>query len=185
MSKAPTPELQAALEKQKVDDAEEDLLEVICRALEIPRPLLARVLYAYQYLTQELKTYPQNFSDEAWLQDLPSDELREALQRAMMQGARRVVLRRAILAGQPVSIKTSALIPHSQVSEICNGCPERMPCVAENRSTPQQCWEWRKDSLLVYPLKLKGNTVEVEAQQPAGRHTLPLSAITLKESKDD
>jgi len=178
----PTDALKLALEKQKTADAEADLTEVIERALEVPKPMLYRILYAAHCLS--LLEYDWRMSpnkDAMWDDLLPNPELREAIRKAMTDGARRVVLRQSILEGKPISVDVRHIVSESDVSQICNGCPERMQCAAENLSTPAECFKWRKASLPVYPVRLTDTHVEVEAQQPTGRHYVPLKNINFKE----
>jgi hypothetical protein len=176
----PTDALKLALQNQKTADAEADLTEVIEKALEVPKPMLYRILYA-AYCLSELETDWRMSHPDKWDELLPNAELRDAIKKAMVDGARRVVLRRSILEGKPISVDVKHLVPVDQKDQICNGCPERMNCVAENISTPAECFKWRKASLQVYPVRLTDTHVEVEAQQPAGRHYVPLKHITFKE----
>ena len=176
----PTDELKRALEQQKTADAEVDFTEVLERALEVPKPMLYRILYA-AFCLSELEVDWRVEHKDQWDTLLPNWELRNAIKKAMTDGARRVVLRNAILECKSVNVKAKHLVPKDDLAAICNGCPERMLCMAESLSTPADCYRWRKASLTVYPLRLTDTHVEVEAQQPAGRHYVPLKNITFKE----
>jgi len=74
----PTDELKLALEKQKTADAEVDFVEVIEKALEVPKPMLYRILYA-AYCLSEIETDWRMTHTDMWEALIPNAELRDAL----------------------------------------------------------------------------------------------------------
>ncbi len=184
-----TDKVKEALERQKIGGAETDYIEVIARALEVRPALIRRVLYAFHALDDKLRDlglgpfFRRAFPAETWEESLPDAELRAAIRFAMAAGVTRVVLARAILAGQEVALAVESLLPKERAAELCNGCPERLECVAESLSTPQECYLGRKKDLAVTPIKMTRRHVEVEARQPAGRYCVPLAEVKLRHER--
>ena len=189
--------LKEALDEQKVGGAEKDEVEIISRALDLPRGTVLRVVGAMNALfvahvahgaevcriISVLDNTPQERQEEYWpafqraVNDDLGVELYGAIKLAMRDGSLRLNVRRRILERLPLPIKTSALVEENDKDKICLGCPERLPCLAESRSTPEACYQSRQ--LFCIPLSLRGDRVEVETAQPAGRHIVPLSSLRL------
>lgn len=177
----PLDDLTQALEAQKFAGIETDALDVIAQALEVDRALLNRVIYAYEALRNEVRDSPlrgdfptASHSDAALL---PDAELRDAIRKAMGDGAMRLTVRYAIQNSKTLTVLASLLVPPQNISKICDGCPERIECIAENLSTPEKCLTGKHRRIQVYPLRMTKTRVEVEAAQPAGRYTIPLSHL--------
>lgn len=180
--------LQHALDLQKTANAEEDYVEVVCRALEVKRDLLFRLLYAMGAVNQALREQgqPQAFAfnydsfslgSDAYNYELPNLELRAAYREAMFDGVLRVLIARAILDGKSIYLRTKQFIPREQAAQLCEGCPMRLECMTESLSTPDDCWFWERSTLVAKPLRLNKTAVEVELTQPAGRRFLALSKL--------
>jgi hypothetical protein len=181
----PTEALRRALERQKIGDAEADYVEVVARALQTTPTVVNRVLFAVYAVDQVLREMglPAFFrtppADSEWEKRISHPELREAVRRAIGVGVVRVRLARSILEGAEVLVDVESLIPAARASELCRGCPEQLECVASGLSTPDACFGGRKEKLWVKPVRLTRHQAEVEAQQPAGKHVIPLSRIKL------
>ncbi len=169
-----------ALLAQRVANAEHDFIEVISRALDLPAGLLARVFYAYEMLKNR-----EGLSTEVpdWEGLLPDDDLRQAIQKAMVDGARRVRIAEAIRRGQTLTVRPEQLVPPNQKHKLCHGCPERIECTAGRLYTADECYSSRRLRLQVVPLRMTATELEVEAQQPPGRHTIPLKDISTRKER--
>lgn len=176
----PTEELKQALLRQKMGDAEKDFIGVIAKTFKVEYGLVARVICALDYLRsmgldrgdEDLLHWEASFEEE--------DSLVEAIHKAIHDGAQRVIVARAIATGRSVSLSPAAIVPEERASELCRGCPKAVDCAAEHLSTPQKCWDGALSNLTVFPLQLFDTHVEVEAQQPHGKHVIPLHKITIK-----
>lgn len=178
--------LKEALVRQKTGAVERSLLEVIVKAFDAEPGLIYRLMYAEFCLSRlaridwHLYTYDIDY-DSGWDTLLPDDELRAAIRKAMIDGARRVVLGRSIEEGKPFSIETKLLLPFvSDTPRICDGCPERIDCAANNTSTPLNCYTTLRSSVVVFPLRIVKDCVEVEANQPRGTYLIPLTDILFR-----
>ncbi len=167
----PTAKLTQALIAQKVSNAESTVFEVISRALEVPEDQLKRILFA----VTQLNMNPAYFN---WEVLLPDRELREAIEKAVTDGRRRMIIATAIQNGSTLTVNTCELLPQANAHKLCNGCPERLECIAEKLYTPIQCYTERKTKLTVFPLRMTATELEVEASQPAGKHTIHLKHIS-------
>jgi hypothetical protein len=168
-------ELKQALEQQKLNGLEEDFIEVLSRALEIPREVVIRFAWAYQRLNDDaVSSFSLSFPVESWESVIP-EELRTAISKAMSDGALNVAITRAIKTGGALTLPVELLIKDEKL--ICHGCPESLPCLAENLYSPSICYLGRKANTSVNPLKVVGKNLIVEAKQPAGRYTIPLADI--------
>lgn len=175
-------DLQQALEQQKLNGAEKDFIEVLSRAFEIPYAVVARLIYGYH----ELQNATAHLAiSHNWDDRVPNEELRQAITKAMHDGVRRMIARFALENSKTITVNVKYLVPEKDKGQICKGCPERIPCIAESRSTPDRCYDWERTRLPVFPLRIIGDKLEVEATQPAGRHTVPLKAIILTDENGD
>jgi hypothetical protein len=95
----------------------------------------------------------------------------------MEEGNLRLYIADHIRGGLPMTLPASLLVPENDKVQICRGCPERFECVAESLHTPEECFKEHRKSLRVVPVRMTKTTVEVETQQPQGRHTILLSKI--------
>lgn len=162
-------------------DAEADLVEVISKALDEPRPTVIRVLHAATVLRDR-----RRFGNlVAWMDQEIKDELghelRTALQDAMERGLRRVVVRRAIADGGVVRVLLGAIVESCPI-RMCAGCPASIRCTALSLSTPDRC-EIRglptgtdnnaiihdiEPGALARPVRLRGDALRVECAHPRG-----------------
>lgn len=173
-----TKELKQALLHQKTGDAEKDVIEVISRALGLEYDMVARVIYAAR-LPITAGIQPDDDEDLFPVAaSIPNPEVKEALTKAIHDGIQRAVIARAILHGRSVTVSPQALLPVERAGELCRGCPTSLECAAQQLSTPENCWHGRYvRNLVVFPLQISGDLVEVEAQQPQGKHIVRLSVI--------
>jgi hypothetical protein len=167
--------LAQALIAQKMASAETDKIDIISRALEVPREMLLRVFYA-----QSCLGLASGHLD--WSVLLPDEELRDAIQKAMKDGYRRLVVATAIRDGRSLTIRTRDLLTKAQAPRLCHGCPERLDCTAGSLYTPDECYEERKTSLPVFPLRMTETQLEVETSQPAGKFTIRLTDVHVEKN---
>ncbi len=174
----PTEELKKALEERKMNNAEKDVLDILSRAFDVPRELLYRIIYGYERLHVHLDgtEYGMGFPKLEWSEGLSGD-LREAINLAMANGAKRLLVRYAIENAKALSVATKDLVPADKPEQLCHGCPERIECISESLSTPSECLTGRHATTIVYPIQIHRAEVEIETQQPAGRHRVPLRLI--------
>lgn len=177
----PTEELTQALQEQRMAGLEKNSVELIAKTLKVSEDTVLRVVFAYLELEDVAAYTPlQNVAlSDAEL----SVELKNAIRYAMQKGGQRLMLRYAIEHGSTLAIDAEHLVPASNPIAVCNGCPERLPCLADSLHTAEKCLSGRKSRLPVRPLRVIGTNVEVEAIQPAGLHLIPIAAI-LRRSTD-
>lgn len=171
----PTDELKQALLRQKTNYVEKDVIDVISKAFDMEYGLVARILFA-MVSVEGTGVFHLEHNALFPFDTIPED-VRTAIRKAVNDGAKRVRVAKAIEESKSVTASPKDFLPRARVSEICHGCPEAMECAAESISTPQKCWEQRLQSVAVYPLRILGDQVEVEAQHPRGKHLLPISKI--------
>jgi hypothetical protein len=164
-------ELNQALVEQRTGGAPKDWLEIISKALDVPLPLLHRVFYAREVLHKN-----NNRQQPNWRELLPEMVI-DAIRVTMEAGSLRLDIANSIRHGWPMTLPVGVLVPENDKLRLCRGCPEQFECIAEKLYTPEVCFKDRKKTLRVVPLRLTDTTVEVEAQQPQGRHTILLSKI--------
>lgn len=165
-------------------DAEADLVDVICRALDEPRPTVIRVLHAAEVLRDRARHSHLAEDMAEGIVDELGFELRTALRAAMERGLRRIVVRRAIAEGGVVRVLLGAILKGSPI-RMCAGCPVSLRCVARSLSTPARCASrglpmGTDDSdpgavihdlepgVPVCPVRLRGDALRVECAHPRG-----------------
>lgn len=181
-------DLEQALAPAKWGDAEEDFIEVISRALELPAVAVERVLYAAGYVraSRRLTKIGEGMDDGPNL----SRDLREAIEKAMEAGARRVLVRQALEKGYGVRVPIKLLV--KKPADVCEGCVFRMRCVMDGLSTPETCVkrgvlakieEAGREHLrfgpkhTVFPKRLRGDVVDVTCEHPRGEWTLNIADL--------
>lgn len=164
-------ELTQALVEQRTGGAPKDWLEIISKALDVPLPLLHRVFYAREILHRDTPR-----PGPLWRELLP-EKVAAAIRAAMEEGSFRLHIADHIRNGTAMTLPVGVLVPENDKLRLCRGCPEQFECIAEKLYTPEWCFAQRKTTLRVVPLRMTDTTVEVEAQQPQGRHTILLSKI--------
>lgn len=173
-----TKELEQALLRQKTGDVEKDVIDVIAKALGLEYGMAARVAWALRYATYTLRVL---FDDEDGIlpveASIEDDDVKEAIAHAIHCGVQRITMARAITNSRSVSVSPQALVTRERAHELCRGCPESLDCAAQRISTPEKCWDGRLTRLVVFPTQINGDLVEVEAQQPQGKHIVRLSVI--------
>jgi hypothetical protein len=174
-------DLDQALFEAKWGDAEEDVMEVIARILELPREAVERVIYAMEVVHGDISK--QLYNSHPTL----DDKLRAGLKALVQEGLARVLVRSAILNERAMLVSPQKLI--KDPSEICSGCEWSIPCISNNYSTPPKCYAagppvgvrpsrvtlgavelqtLRNGAALVTPVKITKNTVTVTCSHPRG-----------------
>jgi hypothetical protein len=172
-------DLEQALFEAKWGHAEEDVMEVIAKILELPREAVERVLFAMEVVHGDVSkrlynTYPTL-----------NDELKQGLRSLVQEGLARVLVRDAINNDKAMLAPPQLLI--KDPTEICSGCEWSIPCISNSYSTPLKCYaagppvgirqdakgfvelrRLRGGAALVTPVKLVGNTVTVTCTHPRG-----------------
>lgn len=181
-------EVEAAVAKSKVKTAENNPIEVIARILDVDAQTVERVLYLGRVVTR----YRDAFDDDDGFRRIPSrvmnmmDEMfeglsidgdvKKAMDHAIGVGLSRVTLKHLILNGGYTYVAASRLV--KSPAEICNGCPQAIPCVAENLSSPKKCYD--EVPLSITPLELVGknmNKVVVRSERAEGTCTIDVTAL--------
>ena len=170
-------ELKAALERQKTAGVETDYLEMLARLLEVPVETVARVSYAFWKIEETmLSAENREQLGTSWEKHLDR-ELCQAIQLGVNDGAIRIWLARMIRKSLTIHVPVEALVSAENKIALCNGCPERIECLAETLSTPEKCYSGKKSKLPVLPTRMTRTEVTVEAAQPAGTHVIPISRL--------
>ena len=183
--------LAEALEKQKTANAETDALDVLCRALEVDRSLVVRILYAMSAINTALRDHHKqaefdfghdgySTSSEVYNRELPDLELRSAYREAMEAGVRRMIVGRAIRNGKPIRVATASWLPSEEASQLCKACPERLECIAESLSEPVECWKWEKSTLQLTPLRMNKKAAEFDIPQLGEKRFFPLEQLMIE-----
>ena len=172
-----TEELEKALERQRLGFVEQDMIELLARMFDADEALVARVVYASWYACTQTAIFD---TIAAARLRIPANVI-DAIKKATDAGISRLVLARAIQASQTVTVPVDALIPMEALlaGAICEGCSERIECMADNLHTPNECTRARKAHLQVFPLRMTRETVDVEAAQPRGTFTIPIMKLKL------
>lgn len=187
--------LDQAVFESKWQDAEENAIDIIAVALDLPPAAVERVLFAAAALRK-----PDRYSQlSASMDEGPtlSDELRTAIKDAVTRGRRRAAVRWAIQNDALVSVKPRALIG-GDASRICDGCQLSMQCVLEDLSTPKQCakrgppdrvhrYDNGKFQLMRYglgqamakPERIRGDKVVVTCEHPRGTFEVNIEDILI------
>jgi hypothetical protein len=175
-----TDRLKEALLRQNTGIEAKNFLDALSKLLEVDYRTVLRVTYAYEQLHADPRsvpalhtTVPMSSSTRAWENDL-NPELKEALVFAVSNLISRYAIADAIENKRPVSVNVAALIPASDAAKICVGCPMRMECLNEALYEPIDCYTQHRSRVQVYPLRIVGEEVEVDANQPRGQYTVPL-----------
>lgn len=161
--------------------AEKSVLEIIARALGVPLELVHRVIYAYQSLelaNSDMAQIGMLSPHKHWGDIIENPEVRIAIDKHMDAGARRYAVRWSIENHKEIDVAVNALI--SDAGKICNGCPIRLECLAESLHTPQDCFTGRLRTVPVMPIRMRDGNVTVDANQPFGQYTIPVSAVRIK-----
>jgi hypothetical protein len=173
-------DLEQALFEAKWGNAEEDVMEVIARILELPREAVERVIFAMEVVHGDISK--QLYNRYSTL----DDKLKQGLRSLVQEGLARVLVRDAINNDTTMLAPPQLLI--KDPTEICSGCEWSLPCIANGYSTPQKCYvagppvgvraaseqrpfelrRLRGGAALVTPVKLTGNTVTVTCTHPRG-----------------
>ena len=174
-------DLDQALFEAKWGDAEQDVVEVIAAALELPRAAVERVLYAAEVIEDDISKRLINTKSTL------DEELKVAIRVVIQEGMARVIVRDAILNEKPMLIAPKMLI--KDAAEICAGCEWSIPCISNNYSTPEECYakgppvglrahrttsgavelqRLRGGCALVTPVKINKDTVTVTCTHPRG-----------------
>jgi len=158
-----------------MDGAEKNAPDAVAKALGLPVEVIYRVIFAYECLRDVSGSFDSSEYKEDHIKD---SKVRSAIRESMALAARRIMLRNAIEKKHELLIPVEALI--QDPLKICNGCPIRLECIAESLFTPDVCYTKRITSVAVFPLRIQKGKVDVEANQPSGRYTVPIEAFALK-----
>lgn len=164
----PTNELKQALRSANVSGAEKDLVEVLARMFDADPALIVRVMYAVAQLRQ--------LHDVDWDDHIPSN-VRAAIKVQVDAGNRRARLREIVECEGFALASFARMVPESDPTRACAGCPKSLECVAEGLHKPEDCrvgkGAWRR-TVETRPIKINKNTVTVECDHPRGRHVLDI-----------
>lgn len=186
-------ELEQALFTAKWGDAEENAIDVVARALELPVGVVERVLFAarcakdaskykYSQLTVNMDTGPSL-----------EYELRRAIDAAVKTGLKRAAVRYAIQNDGRLQVRPSKLVGN-RPRDICGGCPHSIECAMIDASTPEKCVkrgvldriEREGDRVrdlrrycIVIPIKMVGDKVTATCEHPPGTWTLDVEDFDL------
>lgn len=198
----PTEALEQALRKAKWGSAEEDAIEVIAQMFGASREVVSRVLYAASIV----RAIPNGHHTLRTLDHGPdlSQELRDAIQVNVMAGVARTRVRWAIDNEKPLRVYVQHLI--KDPGDICNGCPVSIQCISEELSTADKCYRAGpprgltqigttspakplghqyvvereyNGAALVWPKKLKGNTITATCLHPKGTYTIDVDKVEI------
>jgi hypothetical protein len=183
-------DLDQALFEAKWGTAEEDVMEVIARILELPREAVERVIFAMEVVHGDISK--QLYNSYSTL----DDKLKQGLRSLVQEGLARVLVRDAINNDKPMLAPPQKLI--KDPLEICSGCEWSFGCIANNYCTPLKCYaagppvgiraaseqkpfelrRLRGGAALVTPVKLVGNTVTVTCAHPKGTFKIEAKDLT-------
>lgn len=189
-------ELEQAVFATKWGNAEEDAIEVIARAMELPVGVVERVLFAAGAVRERRKRGQQKFGQlsESMFEGptLPL-ELREAIGHAVESGMKRAAVRHVIQNDYKLYVRPSKLVG-DRPRDICNGCPHSIECLMIEASTPEKCVKRgvldhirregdrvadMRRSCIVTPQKIVGDKVTVTCDHPTGTWTLDVEDFDL------
>lgn len=176
----PTEELEQALLKAKWGDAEEDVIEVIARLLDLPREVVVRVEFAF-HAAQNMRLGSVYLGED----EIPH-EVQEAIKYKVRRGFLRTHVRECIRDEKNMYARVSALIKNPK--DVCKGCPYSLACVTKSYSTPKECFKkgvparireadaeypaqvmrLSNGGTLVRPLRIRGDLVTVQCDHPHG-----------------
>lgn len=163
-----TDALKEALLRQKTAFVETDALKALAALLELPEETVARVTFAF-YHTDAMGSFGVM---EGWARCL-SEQLQSAIHKGADEALLRARFARAIRDNRAVFVAVKVLLPNfCNKSEICNGCPERIECMAENLHQPIHCYDVRHSYVSTRPVRLTEKEVVVECDHPRGIYTL-------------
>jgi hypothetical protein len=170
----PTDALNQALSEQRVDGAEKDAFEVIAKLLDLPVEMVYRVIFAHENTPRQAVD-----RDVPWGELIPSSDVRAAIKKQMRVGANRVIIRRAIENGEHIPVPVKLLIGPDEKVKICSGCPMQFECIAGSLHTPDECYDNLRSSVSVVPLRINKGQVDVKANQPLGKYSVPIGSFFL------
>lgn len=187
----PTDELKEALQKQRSGYAEKDIFEALSKVFEIEPGILRRLFLAFWRVQTQKGTQlvyidtpvKRNRAIPDWAYSLATEnvEIIEAIFLAVDESMARLKYAGAMLSAQTIDMDVGLLIPPKDMNRICDGCPDRIDCMANNLHKPSECYHQLKRWLPVFPLRMTRDTVTVEAKQPIGTYTIPLKKIRPRE----
>lgn len=164
--------LEQALTAAKWGTAEADMLEVIARALQTTPALVARVIIAFECLPRKDHTLLDQHDVEALAEAAVPEDIKFALDKAVIRGRTRVTLRQAMAAGRPVRGDARFLVAKT---DVCRGCPVSLGCALDRRSTPADCIA---DEVYAFTIeRLEEARALVRSTHPAGQWWVPLDAM--------
>lgn len=185
--------LEQALFAAKWGDAEENAIDVVARALELPSGVVERVLFAARCAKEAAKYKFSQLTES--MNDGPTldYELRRAIADAVKTGLKRAAVRLVIQNDYRLQVEPSKLVG-DRPRDICNGCPHSIECVTFSVSTPEKCVKKgvldrieregdRVKDLRRYcsvkPIKMAGDKVTVTCDHPPGTWTLDVEDFEL------
>jgi hypothetical protein len=190
-----TPELEQAIAAARFRGIEKDVTEVLSRMLNVPPEVVARVVYAWETISDKRLVKPFDdqqqdlFGELEHGGDIP-DDVRNAIDHNLARAFRRIAIRWRMERGIPLEVPFDKLVPESEPSKICNGCTWRLECVRDLLSTPARCLggavTYGKDQpkperpsrmfqhllATVTPIKLEDAVVTVTAEHPQGTYVV-------------
>lgn len=188
VEQTPVEALNQALLEQRMDGVEKSVMEIIARALGVPIEIVHRVNFASETLFNIFKPMPGIdilTPHESWGELIP-EKVQNALRSRMEAGARRYMVRWAIENKKHLEISPQALLKPEEVARMCDGCPSRHRCIGiyaivagEPFSTPQKCYDGHIHRVNVTPIRIHKNKVDIVADQPTGKYTVPIEAFPL------
>jgi hypothetical protein len=175
----PIEELEQALQKAKWGNAEEDVIEVIARILELPREAVVRVQYAF-HAAQNMRLGSVYLGED----EIPV-EVQDAIKKQVKRGFLRTHVRECIRDEKAMYADVKSLV--KKPVDVCKGCQFSLACVTNSYSTPKECFKkgvpvrieggettpvrvlrFSNGGALVRPTRIRGDLVTVECGHPYG-----------------
>jgi hypothetical protein len=164
--------LEEALLQQRQDFADTEIVPLIAKVLEIEEATVVRVVAALLFMLTGPPHLAEPFREDPISRTLLSldEEIRESIVVAIRRELARARIARHIEEDEPLNVYASVLLGDN-IAGVCEGCPQRLRCMAENLSTPAGC---RNRHVQVRVVSLKETTARVVTEHPKGQYTIDI-----------
>jgi hypothetical protein len=176
-------ELNEALDQQRTGFVEEDIVEALAKTFEVDEGIVRRLFFAFGCVVNmtDMSLVPSPSPCRVptipdWAHRL-GGPLIDAISMNVGAAVARLQMAEAIRRAVTIDIDIRLLLDPKDVKRICDGCPERIECMADNLHTPEECYGSLRRRMTVFPLRMTRDAATVEAQQPRGTYTVRFDKI--------